>query len=141
VFFSLLTLALACCQVAGRSSAQAEPLDAPAVEAAVDLADVYRLTELPVARRPLPMDAYPLNLGLPQARRLVADVLEGRTTVVVSEDELVYYGGGVSAYPRDARFTTITINWKMIAEELGKAEESEPFDPIRALEVYKTEKP
>ncbi len=43
----------------------------------------------------------------------------------MSVDELTYYGGGVSARPRDGLATSITINWKMIAEELTAEEEVE----------------
>jgi hypothetical protein len=64
-------------------------------------------------------DAFPLNLGRDRALELVREVNAGRRTVVLSADKLTYYGGGVTAYPKDMLHTSITINWPMIEEELA----------------------
>jgi hypothetical protein len=37
--------------------------------------------------------------------------------IILSPDDLVYLGGGVTARPLDLTNTTITPNWKMIGEE------------------------
>jgi hypothetical protein len=70
-------------------------------------------------RCPMPVEGFPLKLGTEAARHLVDDVLGGTQTITVREDELVYLGGGVTAYPRDLRYMTITINWSKIRDELA----------------------
>jgi hypothetical protein len=86
-----------------------------------------QLARLP--KRPLPVDAYPLNLGNAEALRVAHDVLAGRRTVTVSSDELVYYGGGIAARPKDLLHTTITVNWKMIAQEMSAEQAVEQAIP------------
>lgn len=134
---AFLNLALAC---GPAHPAVTDVAMLPAADAAAD----YSIT-IPGSggdshvRRPLPMDAYPLNLGLPAARRLVQDVLEGRATVVTHVDQLVYYGGGVAAYPRDTLHTSITVNWKMIAKELEAAEKEHEDEVERLLNTLPKE--
>jgi hypothetical protein len=76
-----------------------------------------------VSTRPLlPDNAWPLSLGRERARQIVEDAVEGRGTVAIPSDELVYYGGGITARPIDALHTSITVNWRMIQMELAATE-------------------
>lgn len=133
---AFLNLALAC---GPAYPAAADVAMLPAADAADYSITIPGVGGDPPVRRPLPMEAYPLNLGLPAARRLVQDVLEGRATVVTHVDQLVYYGGGVSAYPRDALHTSITVNWEMIAKELEAAEKEHEDEVERLLKTLRKE--
>ncbi len=91
-----------------------------------------------VGRPLLPSHVWPLTLGRERARQIVQAALEGHQTLVIPADEPVYYGGGIVMRPKDALHTSITINWRMIQEELAAADVADREagvvdDPVTAL--------
>jgi hypothetical protein len=81
-----------------------------------------RATELKQGRALPWADAWPLNLGRERATQIVHAAVEGRGTQVVPQDQAVYCGGGVVIRPADAAQATITINWRVIRDELTAAD-------------------